>query len=148
MDAAYLTALSALAGSIVGGATSGFGGWLNQRSQARAGQRAHEVLRRGELYKDFIIAASKAYGEALVSSEPQIQDLVALYAMVSRMRAVSWPQIIDCADNIMRMTIETYFAPNKTIRDLNDTIKTGTGLDPLKQFSEIVREELRLLASL
>jgi hypothetical protein len=148
MDAAYLTALSALAGSIVGGATSGFGGWLNQRSQARAGQRAHEVLRREELYKDFIIAASKAYGEALVSSEPQIQDLVALYAMVSRMRVTSSPQTIDCADNIMRTTIDTYFAPNKTIRDVNETIKTGTGLDPLKQFSEIVREELRLLASL
>jgi hypothetical protein len=148
MDAAYLTALSALAGSIVGGATSGFGGWLNQRSQARAGQRAHEVLRREELYKDFIIAASKAYGEALVSSEPQIQDLVALYAMVSRMRVASSPQTIDCADNIMRTTIDTYFAPNKTIRDVNNTIKTGTGLDPLKTFSEVVREELRLLASL
>jgi hypothetical protein len=65
MDAAYLSALSALAGSVVGGVTSGIGGWLNQRSQARAGQRAHEVSRREELCKDFIIAASKAYGEAL-----------------------------------------------------------------------------------
>jgi hypothetical protein len=83
-----------------------------------------------------------------VSSEPQIQDLVALYAMVSRMRVVSSPQTIDCADNIMRMTIETYFAPNKTMRDLNDIIKTGTALDPLKEFSEIVREELQLLTSL
>jgi hypothetical protein len=113
-----------------------------------AGQRAHEVFRREELYKDFIIAASKAYGEALVSNEPQIQDLVALYAMVSRMRVVSSPQTIDCADNIMRTTIETYFAPNKTMRDLNDIIKTGTALDPLKEFSEIVREELQLLTSL
>jgi hypothetical protein len=148
MDAAYLSALSALAGSVVGGVTSGFGGWPNQRSQARAGQRAHEVIRREELFKDFIIATSKAYGEALVSSEPQIQDLVALYAMVSRMRVMSSPQTNNCADNIMRTTIETYFAPNKTIRDVNDTIKTGTGLDPLKKFSEVVRKELRLLASL
>jgi hypothetical protein len=64
------------------------------------------------------------------------------------MRVVSSPQTIDCADDIMRTTIETYFAPNKTIRDLNETIKTGSGLDPLKKFSEVVREELRLLASL
>src|SRR3984885_13766330 len=35
--------------------------------------------------KDFIVAASKANGEALVSIEPEIQNLVALYAMVSRM---------------------------------------------------------------
>jgi len=66
-----------LAGSLVGGLTSGIGGWLNQRSQTRAGQRAHDILRREELYKDFIVAASKAYGEAIVSNEPQIQDLVA-----------------------------------------------------------------------
>jgi hypothetical protein len=148
MDAAYLSALSALAGSVVGGVTSGFGGWLNQRTQVRAGQRAHEVTRREELYKDFIIAASKAYGEALVSNEPQIQNLVALYAMVSRMRIVSSPQTIECADIVMRTTIETYFAPNKTMRDLNDIIKTGTALDPLRKFSEIVREELQLLTSL
>jgi hypothetical protein len=55
--------------------------------------------------KDFIVAASKANGEALVSIEPEIQNLVALYAMVSRMRVVSSPQAIDCADNIMRTTI-------------------------------------------
>jgi hypothetical protein len=100
------------------------------------------------LCKDFIIAASKAYGEALVSNEPQIQNLVALYAMVSRMRIVSSPQTIECADIVMRTTIETYFAPNKTMRDLNDIIKTGTALDPLRKFSEIVREELQLLTSL
>jgi hypothetical protein len=56
------------------------------------------------MYKDFSIAASKAYGEALVSNEPQIQDLVAPYAMVSRMRVVSSPRTIDSADNIMRTT--------------------------------------------
>jgi hypothetical protein len=46
MDVAYLSALSALAGSIVGGLTSGVGGWLNQRAQARAGRLEHEILRR------------------------------------------------------------------------------------------------------
>jgi len=147
MDAAYLSALSALAGSIVGGATSGLGGWLNLRSQARAGRRAHEISRKEELYKDFIVAASKVYGEAIVSSEPQIQDFVALYAMVSRMRVVSSAQIIECADKIMRMTIATYYAPNKTLRQINEIIMSGVGTDPLKEFSELARGELRNLAS-
>ena len=143
MDAAYLSALSALAGSIVGGLTSGLGGWLTQRAQTRAQQLAHEISRKEELYKDFIVAASKTYGEAMVSSEPQIQDFVALYAMISRMRVVSSARTVECADKIMRTTIETYFAPNRTLRQINEIIKNGTEIDPLKEFSQIARSELR-----
>jgi hypothetical protein len=36
MDVAYISALSALAGSAIGGLTSGFATWLNQRFQAKA----------------------------------------------------------------------------------------------------------------
>jgi hypothetical protein len=57
MDVAYVSALSALAGSVVGGLTSGFTTWLSQRAQARAGRLAHEMSRREELFKDFIVAA-------------------------------------------------------------------------------------------
>jgi hypothetical protein len=108
--------ISALAGSFVGGLMSSVGGWLNQRTQARAGQRAHDILRRQDLYKDFILAASRDYGKAIVSNEPQIEDLLALYAMISRMRVISSPRTVACADEIMHKTIATYFAPNKTIR--------------------------------
>ena len=59
MDVVYISALSALAGSVISGLTSGVTTWLNQRSLARAGQLAHELSRRQELYKDFIVAASK-----------------------------------------------------------------------------------------
>jgi hypothetical protein len=48
--------------------------WLSRRAQARAGQLAREILQRDELYKDFIVAASQAYGQAIVSNEPQIQE--------------------------------------------------------------------------
>lgn len=42
MDVAYVSAMAALAGSIVGGLTSGGTTWLSQRAQARAGQMADE----------------------------------------------------------------------------------------------------------
>jgi hypothetical protein len=64
-----------------------------------------------------IIAASKASGEALTSNDPKIEDIVALYALISRMRVRSSPQIVACADNVMRVMFDTYFAPNKTISD-------------------------------
>ncbi len=85
-DAAYISALSALAGSLVGGLTSGIATWLSVRDQARSGRRTHELSQRDELYKDFIVAASKIYGDAMLTNEPQMQDLVALYSMISRMR--------------------------------------------------------------
>jgi hypothetical protein len=65
MDLPYVSALSALAGSVIGGVTSTSVTWLTQRAQARSGQLAHEFTRREELYRDFIVAASKTYGDAL-----------------------------------------------------------------------------------
>jgi hypothetical protein len=100
MDVAYISALSALAGSVVGGLTSGITTRLNQRVQASAERLAHNKSLREDLYKDFI-AASKAYGDAIVSNEPQVQELVALYAIISRMRILSSPRIVACADKMM-----------------------------------------------
>ena len=147
MDVAYLSALSALAGSMVGGLTSGFTTWLSLRSQARAGQLARELARRDELYKDFIVAASKAYGDAIVSNEARIQELIDLYAMISRMRVQSMPRTIASAEKIMMLTIDTYLAPNKTIRERYELLKSGVEIDPLKDFSECAREEMRVFTS-
>ena len=47
------------------------------------------MSRREELYKGFVIAASEGYGQALMSNELQVKDVIALYAMVSSMRIVS-----------------------------------------------------------
>src|SRR6202034_1100976 len=113
MDTAYISAISALAGSVIGGVTSGFIIWLSQRSQARAGMVAHGLARREDLASDFIIAASKTYGDAIVNSEPKMPELVDLYAMVSRMRALGMSKTTARADIVMRSIVETYFTPNR-----------------------------------
>ncbi len=129
---------------MVGAFTSGITTWLSQRTQAKAGQIAREMARRDELYKDFIIAASKAYGDALVNSEPQVEDLIALYAMVRRMRAQSRPRTVACAEKVMLLTIDANLAPAKTIRERAQLLRSGTEkIDPLKEFSEAAREELQ-----
>jgi hypothetical protein len=143
MNVAYISALSALAGSVIGGLTSGITAWLSQRAQVRAGLVARAISRREDLYKDFIVAASKAYGEAVVSSEPRIEEIIFLYAMISRMRALSSRQIVVCAEKVMVTTIGAYFEPNKTIPELHDLMKSGADVDPLKDFAEAVRAEMR-----
>src|SRR5262249_38123517 len=117
------------------------------RSQVQQSQLARDVARREDLYRDFIIAASRAYADAFLNSEPQIPDLVALYGMVSRMRILCSPEVVALANQIMELTVDTYFQPNKTIRELHEMVrKNGSWIDPLKEFSELAREELRSLA--
>ena len=142
MNTAYLTALSALAGSIVGGLTAGITTWLSLRSTERASRLAAQLARRQDLFRDFIVAASNAYSHALVSGKPQIEEIVALYAMISRMRILCSTEIVSCADKIMRLTIDTYFEPNRTIRELREMIKSEAVIDPLKEFSELARRDL------
>src|SRR5882762_2478158 len=100
MNVAFLSALFALAGSVIGGLTSGVTTWLGLRVQARTGQLALEMSRRDNLYRDFIIAASKAYGNALLSNETEMPQLIALYAMVSRMRVLSSPGTVASAEKV------------------------------------------------
>jgi hypothetical protein len=146
-DPAYLSAVSALAGSLIGGLTSGITTWLSVRNQAKAGRLAHQFSQRDDLYKDFIISASKVYGDAILTNEPQMHDLVALYAMISRMRVFSSSRTIVSAQQVMEATVDTFFAPNKSLQELHDLIKSGTGIDPLKNFSDAAREELRAFTS-
>jgi hypothetical protein len=147
MNIAFLSALFALAGSVIGGLTSGLTTWLGLRVQARAGQLALEMSRRDDLYRDFIVAASKAYGDAMLSSEPEMLQLIALYAMVSRMRVLSSPRTVASAEKVMGKMMDAYFAPNKTIRELHELMKSGADIDPLKDFSEDARKELRAFPS-
>jgi hypothetical protein len=121
---------------------------MSQRVQTRESQLAREMARRDELYKEFIATASKAYGEAIVSNEPNVQELVALYAMISMMRVQSLPQTIASAEKIMRATIDTHFAPGKTIGESHELVRSGSGIDLLKDFSEVAREELRAFNAL
>jgi hypothetical protein len=142
MDPAYLSALAALTGSVIGGLTSLTASWLTQRVQVGAQQLAHDVSRREDLYKDFIEEASNAYADALAHTEVDVAKVVRLYALVSRMRMLSSQTVVDQANQVMRMIIETYHAPNRTIDEEADMIKTG-GLDPLLGFGEACRAEFR-----
>jgi hypothetical protein len=145
MDSAFISAFSALAGSIVGGLTSGLTTWMSLRSQTRANHRLHNVMQREELYRDFIVAASEIYGSAILNSEPQIQELVLLYGMISRMRVLSSTDVIACAETTLDSIVETYSAEKKTLREMGAMIKSGQAIDPLREFSRITREELKSL---
>jgi len=144
MDAAYLSALSALAGSVVGGLTMALSAWISQSVSARAGMISSHLARRQELFRDFIVLASRVYGEALTSSEPKIPELVELYALLSRIGVLCLPATVPAGEKLMRSILDTYLAPNRTFKELRDLMTTGDGIDPLKEFSVAAREEIEL----
>lgn len=141
METGYISALAALAGSAIGGLTSLAASWLNQRVQFSAQQRAANLSRREELYRDFIQEASKWYADAYEHDKPAVSNLINLYALVSRMRVVSSPAVVESADRVVRVIIETYLAPNKSFRDVTE-ILDNQAMNPLCDFSTICREEL------
>jgi hypothetical protein len=47
----------------------------------------------------------------------------------------------------MRATSNAYAAPNKTIPELHEMVKSGAGIDPLKDFADAAREELQTFSS-
>lgn len=144
MDGAPISALAALAGSIIGGVTALGTSWLTQQAQARTRENAEDRTAREALYSDFIVEASRLFGDAWVNDKPEMSNLIGLYAMVSRMRVRSSSRVIENAEKVARTIVETYFAPNRSLRELRDMLDSES-MDPLRGFSEACREELRSL---
>ncbi len=140
VDPAYVSAFAALAGSLVGGLTSVTGSWLSQYVQLRARQRTEDLKRREDLYKQFIDEASRLCVDAFEHNEARVSNLIGLYSLVSMMRVVSSPGIVANAENVVRVIIETYLAPNRTFHDVTEFIDND--MDPLRDFSRACREEL------
>lgn len=146
MDPAYISMFAALAGSAIGGLTSLASAWLTQHEQARAQRRAHELVKREELYGQFIDEASKLFAEALQHQIDEASALVGLYALIGRIRLRASPQVTEHAEQIAELIVATYLAPNKTFRELRDLLHSEAK-DPFHAFSEACHKELRTLES-
>jgi hypothetical protein len=142
MNPAYLPALAALAGSATGGLTSLASAWLTLRRQSHATRISRDRARRQKLYKQFIDEASKLYADALVHDEAQVSALVSVYALISRMRVQSSSALVEKAEAVIRVIVDTYFAPNKTFPEVRQLMNSHA-IDPLRAFSEECRAELQ-----
>ena len=144
MNAAYVSAIAALAGSVIGGLTTFAAAWVTQRQQANVQWLLQEKTRRQELYQEFIEEASKLYVDALTHDQTAIPPLVSLYASINKMRVISSAGIAERADKVVRIIVDTYVLPNKNFQELRVMMESGA-LDFLRDFSEACREELDAL---
>jgi hypothetical protein len=138
------SALAALAGSAIGGLTTLAVTWITQGNQLRALLRTRDQTTRQKIYKEFIEETSKLYGDALMHSAVDTTTLIEAYALISRMRVISSPELVEKADAALRSIVDIYFLPNKTMAELRAEINGGR-LDLLRDFSSAAREELSRL---
>jgi len=146
MNVAYISAFAALAGSMVGGLILGIATLTSQRYQILAGHRAHQTSHREEVFRDFILAASKAHGQAMMSNQPDVEDLIKMYGAITRMEVLCAPSTVECARQVVQVTLETCFQPNKALPEILAMMKSGAWVNPLSEFAQAARSELRLLA--
>ena len=122
MNPAYLTGLAIFAGSVVGGLASLVSALLSKTHETRARLASEDKLGRQKLYTQFIEEASKLYLDALVRDQPESSAMVSIYALISKMRIVSKPNVVENAEAVMQTIFRTYSLPNKTFSDLRQLI--------------------------
>jgi hypothetical protein len=86
------------------------------------------------------------YADALVHDESEVADLISVYALMSTMRILSSSVILEKAETVVKIIVDTFSSPNKTFQELRDMMNSPA-MDPLREFSEACREELRSLRS-
>jgi hypothetical protein len=145
MDTAVLSAASALAGSLIGGISTLTASWLTQRGQLRAQALIHESTKREALYAEFISEASKRRAEAWSRHAEDPNVIAGLYSAVARMRLSSSDEVARLAHQVILHVLEAYAAPDKSFDELRQRVQSEAGHDPLRNFSEACREELRAL---
>ena len=142
MEAAYLSAFSALAGSAIGATASLGTTWLTQRYQDRSQRLAQERARRERLFGEFIDQAAQVFADGL--SHTPLEDparLVPLYATIGKLRLFASERTVAAADAVMTRIIETYYSPNLDFKSRQGT--QNLDYDILRDFTQACRAELR-----
>lgn len=144
MDNTLTSVLAALGGSIVGASTPVLSNFVLQRSQTQRELTNREIAQREELYAEFIQQGTTCYAKALGQSLEKIDDIVAMYALVNRIRLFSSESVLEAAEAFVKKLIERYGEHNMTIEELK-TVALEKHADPLNDFALKCRSELRLV---
>jgi hypothetical protein len=144
LEPAVLAALSAILGSAVGGSASIATAWLTQRSQGRREHIEAEIQKREQLYVEFIAEGSKLIIEAFDHQLQSPERLTPLYSVVNRIRLRCSEEVLAATERTATRIIEHYLGPNLSPEEMRQTLLARPD-DPLKDFSEACRHELRML---
>jgi hypothetical protein len=141
MDSTMTSVLAALGGSVIGATTPVICNFVLQRSQTQRELTNREIAQREELYSEFIRHGTSCYARALSQSLENIDEIVAMYALVNRIRLFASPGVLEAAEAFVKKLVATYGEKNMTIEQIKSAALEQHA-DPLNDFALKCRSEL------
>jgi hypothetical protein len=143
LSPASISAIAAVCGSVVGALGSSVGAWAVHRNENRRDLLAKQLFHREQLYSDFIAQSARALSHAMQHSFSDPGQLIASYALLSRIRLSSSTVVVDSAEHVINSILGTYSQPNLSPEDFRAWASKRN--DPLREFSNICRGDLESL---
>jgi septal ring factor EnvC (AmiA/AmiB activator) len=144
-DPASISALAAIFGSVTGALASSVSTWITQKHQDRRDILAKRLFYREQLYSDFIRESAHALADAVQHSLQDPSKLARTYALLSRMRLSSSPNVLVSAEQVVQRIINSYSDLHRAAEEIQSTVAKRQ--DPLREFSKICRAELETMQS-
>jgi hypothetical protein len=142
MDNTLTSVLAALGGSVIGATTPVVSNFVLQRSVMQRELKNREIAQREELYSEFIRQGTSCYAKALSQSLDNLDEIVAMYALVNRIRLFASASVLDAAEVFVKKLVERFGETNMSLDQIK-SVALEQHADPLNDFALKCRSELR-----
>src|SRR5215472_17355279 len=128
MDSAWISAFSAVMGSLVGAFTSFVTTYANQRNQYRRDFLSRQFAQREALYSEFINEASRLMADSLEQETVKPSTLVPIYGLENRIRLNASDEVVQAARSAIREIVESWAPKNDRGGQHRFEVGTASGL--------------------
>ena len=146
MDSTIIAAMAGVLGSLVGGTATVATTWVTQRTQSKRKLVRAEIKKREELYGEFISECSKRAIDSFARSLDKPEIVLTMYELVNRIRLCATDPVLEQATRAVHVIMDQYLASNLSLEEMRAVLRKGANVDPLKQFAEACRRELKAIA--
>lgn len=146
MDPTIVSALSAVLGSVVGGAASIITTLISQNTQIRRARLQADIEQREKLYSDFINTCCKLAVDSYQRSLDSAETILPAYALLNQVRLFSSDAVLAAAEQTIQSILDRYFSKNMPTEQLYNLASSGKAdFDLVRGFAEACRQELKTL---
>src|SRR5215469_969847 len=118
MNSAWISAFSAVMGSLVGAFTSFVTTYANQRNQYRRDFLSRQFAQRENLYAEFINEAARLMADSLEQEMVKPSALVPIYGLENRIRLIASDEVVQASRRAIQEIVESYRRPRMTEEDI------------------------------
>jgi hypothetical protein len=144
VDPAVVSGLSAVLGSLVGGAASIMAAWFAQRAQGRRELVFAEIRKRELVYAEFISECSRLWVDSLEHSIDSPDVMIKLFSHFNCIRLAASDEVVVAARRVVDAILAQYSQPNLSLVEMRQRADSRPD-DSLATFTTTCRSELKLI---